>query len=183
MSRVPDAPDVRLLQREQANIANKANKGTTVRVPVRVFACSLFASSPLTQWQSFVNRVHTIIRAVPRGHVVTYGQVARLAGRPRAAREVGWIAHAGGEGMPWQRVVNRSGGLARGYTGGREGHRRALHRDGVRIGRDGRVDLAAYLWWPDLPTSQRLGLPLEAMAALPTHYPANKRTGRTREHV
>ena len=80
----------------------------------------------------FVARVHALVCAVPKGRVVTYGQIARLAGRPRAAREVGWIAHAGGDGIPWQRVVNRTGGLASGYSGGRTGHRRALARDGVQ---------------------------------------------------
>src|SRR2546428_10913741 len=86
----------------------------------------------MSRWKTFVNRVHALVRAVPRGRVVTYGQIAQLAGRPRAAREVGWIAHAGGKGIPWQRVVNRAGGLASGYTGGRAGHRRALAPEGVR---------------------------------------------------
>lgn len=107
---------------------------------------------------SFRRKVLAIVRAVPRGHVVTYGQVALLAGRPHAAREVGWIAHAGGEVIPWQRVVNRFGGLARGYTGGVAGHRRALRRDGVRIGPGSHVDLRHYLWWPDARTRRRLGL-------------------------
>ncbi len=108
--------------------------------------------------RTFRARVHAIVRAVPGGRVVTYGEVALLAGRPRGAREVGWIAHAGGAGVPWQRVVNRSGGLARGFTGGREGHRRALRRDGVRVGRDDCVDLKRYLWWPDARTRKRLRL-------------------------
>ncbi|TMJ03188.1 MAG: MGMT family protein [Bacillati bacterium ANGP1] len=77
-------------------------------------------------WRLFVERVHALVRAVPKGRVATYGQIARLAGRPRAAREVGWIAHAGGDGIPWQRIVNRTGGLASGYSGGRTGHRRGL---------------------------------------------------------
>jgi methylated-DNA-protein-cysteine methyltransferase-like protein len=103
---------------------------------------------PLYSNLSFRDRVHSIVRAVPKGRVVTYGQVALLAGRPRSAREVGWIAHAGGHGIPWQRVVNRQGGLASGYTGGPAGQKRALQRDGVRVGPDGRVDLQRYRWWP-----------------------------------
>lgn len=106
---------------------------------------------------TFRARVHAIVRAVPRGRVITYGQVALLAGKPRGAREVGWIAHAG-EAAPWQRVVNRSGGLAQGFIGGREGHRRALRRDGVQVGPDGRVDLKRYLWWPDARARKRLRL-------------------------
>ncbi|OFX12444.1 MAG: hypothetical protein A2V59_07145 [Armatimonadetes bacterium RBG_19FT_COMBO_69_19] len=106
----------------------------------------------------FRTRVLAIVRAVPRGRLVTYGQVALLAGKRHGAREVGWIAHAGGEGIPWQRVVNRFGGLAAGFTGGREGHRMALRREGVRVGVDDRVDLGRYLWWPDARTRRRLGL-------------------------
>jgi len=106
----------------------------------------------------FRTRVLAIVRAVPRGRLVTYGQVALLAGKRHGAREVGWIAHAGGEGIPWQRVVNRFGGLAAGFTGGREGHRMALRREGVRVGVDDRVDLGRYLWWPDAQTRRRLGL-------------------------
>jgi methylated-DNA-protein-cysteine methyltransferase-like protein len=96
--------------------------------------------------------------------VVTYGQVAALAGRPRAAREVGWIAAAGGADVPWQRVINRAGGLAAGYTAGRAGHKRALQRDGVRVRRDFTVDLRRYQWWPGPGVMKRLGLPAEAIA-------------------
>lgn len=106
---------------------------------------------------TFRARVHAVVRAIPRGRVMTYGQIAILAGRPRGAREVGWIAHSG-EAAPWQRVVNRSGDLIAGFTGGREGHRRALRRDGIRVGPDGRIDLKRYLWWPDARTRKRLGL-------------------------
>lgn len=107
---------------------------------------------------SFREKVLAIVRAVPRGRVVTYGQVALLAGRPHAAREVGWIAHAGGDRIPWQRVVNRMGGLARGYTGGVAGHAAALRRDGVRVEPAFRVDLRRYLWWPDARARRRLRL-------------------------
>jgi len=114
---------------------------------------------------------------------VTYGQVALLAGQPHGAREVGWIAYAGGDGIPWQRVVNRYGGLAKGYTGGPAGHRRALRRDGVAVMRDGRVDLRIYQWWPDLAAAERLGLPMEAMATLAVRAPGrssrNARAPRT----
>ncbi len=85
---------------------------------------------------------------VPRGKVVTYGQLALLAGQPRGARQVGWIAHTGGGGLPWQRVVNRFGGLASGYRGGRVGHKADLQADGVRVRRDFTVDLTRYQWWP-----------------------------------
>jgi methylated-DNA-protein-cysteine methyltransferase-like protein len=123
---------------------------------------------PRTGWQVFVDRVHAIARVVPRGHVVTYGQLARLAGRPHAAREVGWIAHAGGKGIPWQRVVNRFGGLASGYGGGPASQGAALRRDGVAVQANFRVDLSVYQWWPVLATAKRIGLAADAIAAIGT---------------
>ncbi len=120
------------------------------------------ADQPLAGWQGFVHRVHSIVRAVPHGRVVTYGQVARLAGRPRAAREVGWIAHAGGDGIPWHRVVNRFGRLAGGYRG----QRCALRREGVAVRTDDLVDLTIYQWWPGPAAAKRIGLALDAIAAI-----------------
>ena len=58
-----------------------------------------------------------IIRKVPRGKVVTYGEVARAAGFPGAARQVSWALH-GSSGLPWQRVVGSGGRiLLRGEAG------------------------------------------------------------------
>jgi hypothetical protein len=60
--------------------------------------------------------------------------------------------------------VNRSGGLASGFTGGRAGHRQVLRADGVRVGPDFRVDLGVYGWWPDPRTWKRLRLPADTIA-------------------
>src|SRR3989304_8934671 len=74
--------------------------------------------NPSTDFRRIVD---TIVAQVPRGKVVTYGQLAILAGRPRAARLVGWLAHGGPSDLPWQRGGNRFGGVARGFPGGRAG--------------------------------------------------------------
>ncbi|HKX16447.1 MAG TPA: MGMT family protein [bacterium] len=111
--------------------------------------------------------VYEILRRVPRGRVVTYGQLALIAGRPRAGREVGWIASEGGSRLPWQRVVNRFGGLAAGYgPQGRIAHKRDLSAEGVRVRRNLTVDLQRYQWWPGDALSRRLGLSMETLAAL-----------------
>ncbi len=97
----------------------------------------------------FKERVYEIVAQIPRGRVMTYGQIAALAGSPRAARQVGQVAHWGPMDLPWQRVVNKTGGLAGGYTtGGREAHRHDLEADGVTVGNDYRVDVDALIWWP-----------------------------------
>src|SRR5581483_11962343 len=70
----------------------------------------------------FRRRVYAIVAQIPKGKVMSYGQIAYLAGSPRAARIVGGIAHWGNPELPWQRVVMKDGGLAPGYPGGTAGH-------------------------------------------------------------
>lgn len=99
----------------------------------------------------FRQEVEALVAQIPRGRVMTYGQIAALCGRPRAARIVGGIAHFGNPELPWQRVVNKSGGLAAGYPGGRRGHRQVLEAEGVAVSDDYRVDVKRLIWWPARP--------------------------------
>lgn len=68
---------------------------------------------------------------VPQGHVTTYGDLAGLAGRANASRVVGGIAHYGDPSLPWHRLVNRFGGLASGFHGGREVQAKLLADEGI----------------------------------------------------
>jgi methylated-DNA-protein-cysteine methyltransferase-like protein len=97
---------------------------------------------------TFAQRVNAIVAQIPRGYVMTYGQIAALCGNARAARIVGGIAHFGDPDLPWQRVVNKSGGLASGYPGGRQGHRQHLEQEGITVSNDYRVDVEKLLWRP-----------------------------------
>jgi methylated-DNA-protein-cysteine methyltransferase-like protein len=96
----------------------------------------------------FRQRVEALVAQIPKGRVMTYGQLAALAGNARAARIVGGIAHFGDPDLPWQRVVNKSGGLASGYPGGRSGHKQVLEAEGVRVSADFTVEVNKLLWWP-----------------------------------
>ena len=99
--------------------------------------------------RQFAQAVYEIVAQIPKGRVMTYGQIAALCGSPRSARIVGQVAHWGPMDLPWQRVVNKDGGLAAGYTtGGREAHRRDLEADGVKVSDDYRVDIDKLIWWP-----------------------------------
>ena len=101
----------------------------------------------------FKERVYALVSQIPKGKVMTYGQVAALAGAAWAAWEVGQIAHTGPENLPWQRVVNKQGGLAAGWpNGGRQAHKSALEADGVSVTDDFRVDIGKILWHPDQTT-------------------------------
>ena len=97
----------------------------------------------------FRNRVQSLVAQIPRGRVMTYGQIAALCGSPRAARIVGGIAHFGDPNLPWQRVVHRDGSLAAGFPGGVEGHRQVLAAEDVEVDDDLKVDVASLIWQPD----------------------------------
>ncbi len=81
---------------------------------------------------SFRDKVHDLVSQVPSGNVTTYGDIAALAGHPNAARIVGGIAHYGDTDLPWHRIVNRFGGLASGFPGGREVQELLLASDGIK---------------------------------------------------
>lgn len=102
----------------------------------------------MTAEPKFRGQVELLVRQIPRGRVMTYGQIAALCGNARAARIVGGIAHFGDPDLPWQRVVNRQGGLAVGYPGGRAGHRQVLEAEGFSV-IDERVDVSQLIWWPE----------------------------------
>jgi methylated-DNA-protein-cysteine methyltransferase-like protein len=80
---------------------------------------------------------------------MTYGQLAALCGNARAARVVGGIAHFGDPNLPWQRVINKHGGLASGYPGGRSGHAEVLRAEGVTLDDAQQVNVTERLWWPE----------------------------------
>ncbi len=99
---------------------------------------------------------YRVVRRIPRGKVATYAQVAALAGRPRAARQVGYalaaLRGARGHRVPWQRVLGKRPG---GYAGisildamGAAVQRLLLSREGVDVDERGRVSLEAFGWRP-----------------------------------
>lgn len=87
---------------------------------------------------------------------MTYGGVAAAAGAAWAAWEVGQIAHRGPADLPWQRVVNKSGGLASGYPGGFNGHKKVLEAEGIMVNSDFKVDVEKLLWQYQNPSQKSL---------------------------
>lgn len=96
----------------------------------------------------FKERVLALVADIPRRRVMSYGQIAALCGHPRAARIVGQIAHFGPDELPWQRVVSARGGLASGYYGGKEGHKKDLAAEGIEVDENYQIDISRYVWWP-----------------------------------
>src|SRR5262245_51802057 len=90
--------------------------------------------------------VHAWVKKVPRGKVVTYGQLSDLVGGRLSPLAIGWALRAK-QDLPWQRVVNAKGGISTdGDVPGLQ--RRLLEKEGVRFGPDGRIDLDRYRWHP-----------------------------------
>lgn len=100
--------------------------------------------------QAFEQAILAQLAAVPPGYVVSYGQLAELAGFPRRARHVGRLLATlpGDSGLPWQRVVRSDGRIAPRASGHQDWQRILLEQEGVPFTRDGRVDLAQALWRP-----------------------------------
>lgn len=96
----------------------------------------------------FKERVYELVAQIPMGRVMTYGQLAALCGSPNAARIAGGIAHFGDPDLPWHRVVNKQGGLASGYPGGRKSQKDHLEAEGLSVDNNFKVDVATLIWWP-----------------------------------
>ncbi len=101
---------------------------------------------------NFYERVWVFVGEVPRGRVVTYGQVAVVLGAPAAARAVGYALRAlpPETDTPWWRVINAKGGISlRGRGAGADLQRELLEGEGVVFDATDTVDLRVYRWWPD----------------------------------
>ena len=116
--------------------------------------------SSLDPVERLYREFYAVVRRIPRGRVVTYGQVAELAGHPGAARAVGAAMRASsGRGLPWQRVVGKHArNLARvailDPVGGAV-QRELLEREGVAFTRAGYIPLDRFSWLAPLPPTHR----------------------------
>ncbi len=98
--------------------------------------------------KSMYRRIYDVVRRIPPGKVMTYGQVAKLAGGC-SARNVGYAMAAlpFDSGVPWQRVINAKGEVSPRVDG--RGHliqRQVLEAEGVVFNEKGKVDLELYRW-------------------------------------
>ncbi len=90
--------------------------------------------------------VYAVVRAIPRGRVMTYGQIAALLGSVLSPKAVGWAMHGCPDDVPWHRVVNAAGRCSTDRRGDiPPGLQRALlEREGVAFALDGTLDLERF---------------------------------------
>lgn len=101
--------------------------------------------------QPFTERVIEIIKNIPEGRVMTYGQIAGLAGSPRAARQVVRALHSMSRKhrLPWHRVINSKGQIAIQDDESHQEQLFSLESEGIEIGLNGVIDLEKFQWRPD----------------------------------
>ena len=101
-------------------------------------------------------RVFLIVRSIPRGRVMTYGQIAEILGEGYTPRTVGFVMHSSNDKTPWHRVINAQGGCStRGVVLPHDKQQRMLEAEGVGFNERGRCELQEYLWIPAEPKGQR----------------------------
>ena len=100
--------------------------------------------------RQYRERVYRIVRRIPRGRVMTYGQIAILLGEGYTPRTVGFVMHGADESnTPWHRVINSQGKCSTGrLVLPSDKQQRMLEQEGVRFDDAGRCDLEKFLWKP-----------------------------------
>lgn len=97
---------------------------------------------------NFYEKVYKIVKNIPRGKVVSYGQIAKMVGNPNASRAVGYALHKNPsqETIPCHRVVNKDGRLAPGFAfGGEDAQKLLLESEGIKV-ENGYVNMKIYKW-------------------------------------
>jgi len=100
--------------------------------------------------KTYRERVYDLVRSIPGGRVMTYGQIALILGEGYTARTVGYVMHgADSEKVPWQRVINSQGKCSTGrLTMPVNLQQELLTVEGVQFNSAGKCDLNKYLWFP-----------------------------------
>lgn len=100
--------------------------------------------------QAFTEKAMEIIKNIPEGKVMTYGQIAAYAGSPRGARQVARLLHSMSSkyGLPWHRVVNAAGQIVVSDEESRFTQQAFLEEEGVEVKASGKVDLHLYRFEP-----------------------------------
>jgi len=100
--------------------------------------------------RGYRERVFEIVRRIPPGRVMTYGQLAEILGEGYTARTVGFVMHSADQTVPWQRVINAQGACSTGRViVPPDLQQRMLVSEGVVFNEKGRCDLSRYRWTPE----------------------------------
>src|SRR6185295_15477887 len=102
--------------------------------------------------KDYRERVFRIVRMIPRGHVMTYGQIAEILGEGYTPRTVGFVMHSANDKTPWHRVINAQGGCStRGLVLPHDKQQRMLEAEGVSFNDRGDASSRAICGFPKSP--------------------------------
>lgn len=101
--------------------------------------------------KNYREKVYKIVRAIPAGRVMTYGQIAAILGEGYTARTVGFAMNAiDSDDIPWQRVINSQGKCSTGkLLLPHNVQQKILEEEGVVFNEKGKCDLGKYQWYPE----------------------------------
>jgi methylated-DNA-protein-cysteine methyltransferase related protein len=110
------------------------------------------SKSSLRDTQGYRERVYQLVLRIPKGHVMSYGLVARVLGEGYDARVIGYIMHAtpkDGRSIPWHRVINSQGRCSTaGLTTPPDLQQRLLEAEEIVFDEKGKCRIEQYLWYP-----------------------------------
>ncbi|HEV2884885.1 MAG TPA: MGMT family protein [Pyrinomonadaceae bacterium] len=108
--------------------------------------------------KQYRERVYRIVRRIPRGRVMTYGQIAEILGEGYTARTIGFVMHGSDDKTPWHRVINAQGACSTmRIVLPHDKQQRMLESEGVVFNKRGRCDLQQFLWIPNESTTRKRG--------------------------
>ncbi len=105
----------------------------------------------ITDEQTYREKVYKIVREIPSGKVMTYGQIAEILGEGYTARTIGYVMHsADSENVPWQRVINSQGKCSTDkLLLPHNIQQKILEDEGIVFSEKGKCDLSVYRWFPE----------------------------------
>ena len=110
---------------------------------------------PKIENPKYRERVYAIVRRIPPGRVMTYGQIAELLGEGYTPRTVGFVMHGSPDGTPWHRVLNAQGKCSTGRVVlPHDKQQRLLEHEGVEFDKNARCDLQRFLFIPKKRTEK-----------------------------
>ena len=131
---------------------HKTSAGGRVASPSKAQA----ADYPPPESKEYRERVYEIVRRIPAGRVMTYGQIADLLGEGYTARTVGYVMHAADDGVPWHRVINAQGACSTGrILLPPDKQQRMLEAEGIAFDARGRCALDRYRWETEDQSDER----------------------------
>jgi len=106
---------------------------------------------------NYRERVYRIVRKIPSGRVMTYGQLAEILGDGYTPRTIGFVMHGSDDKTPWHRVLNAQGACSTGrIVIPHDKQQRMLEHEGIKFNDRARCELKEYLWIPsEKPTHMK----------------------------